>query len=275
MSGFYWITSFPKSGNTWIRMALWALSHGRPLDFDKFTNWIPMAARRVVFDEVLAVESADLTVEQVETLRPRLFEALACDAPEPLLRKVHEAWVLTPAGEPLFPSSVTLGAIYIVRDPRDVAVAVAHHFGMPFDAAIDFLASPDSRVGPSLPRRYLPYRMLNWGQHVEGWLDAPSLRVLLVRYEDMLADAPAALGHVAAFLGWDTNSDAIGRAAEATRFERLRAEEERGGFREKPPGMGRFFRRGQAGGWRDTLTPEQAARIERNHGTVMARLGYL
>ena len=35
-----------------------------------------------------------------------------------------------------------------------------------------------------------------------------------------------------------------------------------------------FFRRGEAGGWRDELTPDQATRIEADHASMMRRLGY-
>jgi hypothetical protein len=62
---------------------------------------------------------------------------------------------------------------------------------------------------------------------------------------------------------------------DAVRFDRLRAAEDQDGFVERQPGMDRFFRRGIAGGWRDSLSPEQIARIESDHGTMMRRLGYL
>lgn len=277
MSGFYWLASYPKSGNTWMRLALWALHHGRAIDFADFVGWIPVGGSRAVFDEVLGVESSDLTEAEIEALRPRLMEILAGEATAPMLRKVHDAWVRTPAGEPLFPPAVTLGAVYVVRDPRDVAVALTHHAGMTIDEAIALLGAPDAWLVTSARTtgRHLVSRLLSWSQHVESWLDAPDTRVLPVRYEEMLDDMPAVLGEVAAFLDWQAPPEAVAAAVEATRFERLRDEETRRGFREKPPVSPRFFRRGEAGGWRDTLTNRQAERIERDHGSVMARLGYL
>lgn len=260
-----------------MRLALWALHHGKPVDFMDFGGWIPMGGNRAIFDEVLGVESSDLTEAEIETLRPRLFEILSGETTEPMLRKVHDAWVRTSAGEPLFPPALTLGAIYIVRDPRDVTVALAHHAGMTIDEAITILAAPDAWLVTSARTtgRHLVCRLLSWTLHVESWLDAPGLRVLPVRYEDMLADMPAVLNRVATVLGWETRREALAEAAEATRFERLRDQERSQGFHEKPPGSERFFRRGVAGGWRDALSARQAERIEREHGSVMARLGYL
>jgi aryl sulfotransferase len=61
----------------------------------------------------------------------------------------------------------------------------------------------------------------------------------------------------------------------ATQFDRLRSEERAGHFPETLRGDRPFFRRGIVGGWRDTLSSAQVARVESDHGEVMARLGYL
>ena len=53
----------------------------------------------------------------------------------------------------------------------------------------------------------------------------------------------------------------LARAIKATTFEALRKQEEKFGFWEKPAGMQRFFARGQAGVWREDLTPAQVARL--------------
>jgi len=178
MSGYYWFASYPKSGNTWMRLALWALRHGKPVDFAEFAGWATVSGLRVTFDEMLGVESSDLTAAEIETLRPRLFEALARDELEPMLRKVHEPWVRTPAGEPLFPPAVTLGAVYIVRDPRDVAVALSHHQGVSVDKAIAFMGSPPLQRRSA--QQQLDFEWVSWHQHVESWLDAPGIRMLPV-----------------------------------------------------------------------------------------------
>ena len=277
MSGFHWLASYPKSGNTWLRLALHSLSRGgTPPDFAGPVDFASIASARSVYDACLDVESSDLTQEETANLRPRLYEAQARDAAEPLLRKVHDAWILTPAGEPLFPPAVTLGTIYIARDPRDVAVSLAHHRAIPLDEAVAFMGDPDAAFSPNLRRcsRQFLQRLLTWSGHAASWLDAPAPAPLLLRYEDMLADPALALVRAARHLGREAPEDAVRRAVEATRFDALRAAEERSGFRGKPPKAGRFFRRGVAGGWRDALTAAQAARIERDHGAVMARLGY-
>lgn len=279
MSGYFWLASYPKSGNTWLRLALWSLERdGAPVDFSAFLNFAPIAANRETFDAVLGIESSDLSPAEIASLRPRVYEAQAAMVTAPLFAKVHDAWTLTPAGEPLFPPSATLGAIYLVRDPRDVAVSYAHHAGLSVDHQIACMEDPDLVIAVQRHRArdQLPQRLLDWSSHVESWLEAPGRPPLLMRYEDMLADPVSALDRVTGYMGRPASRDVLERCAAATRFSALRAAEERDGFRERlAESSNFFFRRGVSGGWRDTLTAEQAARIERAHGRVMARLGYL
>lgn len=278
MNGYHWIASYPKSGNTWLRLALCSLRQGgAPVDFTQGGGFCPVASSRAAFDDQLGVDSCLLTEEEIMDLRPLFYEQEAASATGPLLRKVHDAQALTPSGEWLFPARLTLGAIYIVRDPRDVAVSLADHMGLDLDAAIDVMARPEAVLsrGTGTGTMQLPQRLLTWSAHVSSWLDAPQLSPLLLRYEDMLRDLPGELARVARHLGWDATPETIRGAAAQTRFEVLRAEEERSGFPEGVATADRFFRRGIAGGWRDTLSPTQAGRLERQHGDTMARLGYL
>ena len=275
MSGFFWLASYPKSGNTWLRLALGSLVQGgAPVTFRSRVAFAPIAASRADIEDVLDAQADGLTDEEAEVLRPRLYEAQARAATAPLFRKVHDALGRTCAGEPLFPPRVTLGSVYIVRDPRDVVVSLAHHNGTSIDRAVALMADPAATLSANITsgKWQLRQRLSTWSGHVESWLNQG--KSLLLRYEDMLVDPGDGLGRVARHLGLDAAPDAIQRAVEATRFARLRAAEDRDGFRESPITGARFFRRGVAGGWRDTLTAAQAERIVTDHSVVMARLDY-
>lgn len=276
MSGFYWLASYPKSGNTWLRIFLQSLSSGGDaVDINALTV-TRNAANSTHFEQALDIEPSDLTDDEIARARPRQYEIEAQEANVALLRKVHDAWEMTPAGEPLFPVDSTLGAIYIVRDPRDVAVSLAHHMGWTVDQAIAFMAEPAASLAKS--RRFIPQHfqqhLSTWSRHVESWLDAP-VGVHLLRYEDVLANPVARFGEVAHFLGFDASSAVLEAAVNAVSFQRLRAAEDMHGFAERMPNQDRFFRSGIAGGWRNSLSSEQIDRIEADHGPMMRRLGYL
>ncbi|WP_044564542.1 sulfotransferase domain-containing protein [Azospirillum sp. B4] len=276
MGGFYWIASYPKSGNTWMRLMLASLIEGgAPPDFTKTMGFASAAGAVTDMDLFLDVESSDLTpVEQAE-LRHDLAVVTAAAATGPQFRKVHDWWGLTPAGRPLFPPQVTLGSVYLVRDPRDVAVSWAHHSGLSLDDSIAFLARPGAVVATAGRwKDQFEQRLDSWSGHVASWLAADPAP-LLVPYERLSADPAGVLAQVAAHCAITASDAAIMNAVTVTRFDRLRREEETHGF-ELGQRRGRvFFRRGLAGGWRDTLSAAQADRIVQDHGPMMARLGYI
>lgn len=276
MNGFYWLASYPKSGNTWLRIFLESLLSGGTPDINALQSVGNSASVRDTFDRVLDIASSDLTDDEITRARPRQYEIEATKAQVPLLRKAHDAWRLTPAGEPLFPPELTLGAVYIVRDPRDVAVSLAYHMNQTVDQAILRMGDPEAVMERGRHRMpiQLPQLLMSWSQHVQSWLDAP-IPLLLLKYEALLADPVTHFGRAAQFLQMESARDKIAVAVEAVRFERLRALEDAAGFAERQPGMERFFRRGIAGGWHDSLSKEQIERIETDHGDMMRRLGYL
>jgi len=284
MSGIFWLASYPKSGNTWLRLALQSLeAGGAPVRFDEDKdNWWERKDRgrvggivssRPFFESHLNVESSDLTAEEIEELRPQAIIAWAEGENSPII-KTHDAF-LSSRGTPLFPDGSTRGAVVIVRDPRDVAVSFADHSGLSIDAAIDKMADPGGMLAGGTKRlaNQFSQRLPTWSGHLAGWLEAPVPK-LMVRYEEMKTDMASVLAKVAAFVEIDAPAAAVARAVAATGFDKLQAEEDRIGFRERAPNCRQFFRRGVAGGWRDTLTAEQVGRIETDHGAMMRRLGY-
>jgi hypothetical protein len=73
--GFVWVTAYPKSGSTWLRLAPWSLKHGGAApDFDVLDQgWLTMASNRALFDRSLGLDSAWLTDDEASSLRPAAF----------------------------------------------------------------------------------------------------------------------------------------------------------------------------------------------------------
>ncbi|MEL6991377.1 MAG: sulfotransferase domain-containing protein, partial [Pseudomonadota bacterium] len=97
--------------------------------------------------------------------------------------------------------------------------------------------------------------------HIRSWIEAPGLPRHVVRYEDMLTQAPQTVRGLLKFLSVEPNSAKLAKAIKATSFKNLKKQEEELGFTERPDGMKTFFAKGQAGVWRDELTAGQVARI--------------
>jgi hypothetical protein len=160
--------------------------------------------------------------------------------------------------------------VCILRDPRDVAVSQMHHIKQRKQhfAHEEYMALSSDRerlmvsirggklggreIQP-LGRRY--GRFLSWGR--EG--DA-----VVVRFEDLVGvegrgseeAQRLAVGRVAAHLGVEAGEETM-RAVQQGLF-----------------GVGRTFRKGQIGGWREELTAEHERAVEEVAGPLLVELGY-
>ena len=276
---FGWLVSYPKSGNTWMRMMLSSLmSGGGSVDINAIDSRIGIATFAEM-DEFLGVESCELTREEIAIARPALHAAIAADHDEPLiLRKVHDRYWRTPSGGAAFVPDISRGAVYLVRDPRDIAVSYSHHRGSEIDRMIGQMADDDVALASATLRgkEQLPQPLGSWNGHVLSWLDQTEIPTLAMRYEDMLSAPTACLAKVAMHLGIDTAEAHLHAAVVATGFDILSIQENASGFRERQTSaMAAVFRQGRSGGWREQLSAAQADRIVDRHGAVMARFGYL
>jgi aryl sulfotransferase len=272
-----WLASYPKSGSTWVRALLTALL----LDDGEFDlNQLghgPIASSRGHIEEWSGATTSDLTYAEIAWLRPQADARLDATLEATRYRKIHDALRAGETREPIVDPATTRAAVYIVRDPRDVAVSFAHHAGRTLDWAVGRMADPAgtfSRTTKSLDPQ-VPQRLGTWSEHVRGWIGHDLFPVVTVRYEDLHADPEDQLARIAEAGGLEVDNADLAAAVAAAAFARLRAKEAASGFRERAHRDREFFRRGIAGGWRDELPAELAARIEADHGEVMARLGYL
>jgi aryl sulfotransferase len=278
---FGWLASYPKSGNTWMRMMLRSLrNNGAPVDINESDQQSTILSRSD-FEEFFGAESSDLTQNEIDAVRPALHRAMARASKESLiLRKVHDRCWFTASGEPVFPPEVSRGAVYIVRDPRDVAVSAAHHFHIDVEESVRQMGNSNRIIARSSKRleTQLSQPLGSWSEHVVSWLDHAVMPVLLVRYEDMLVDSTKELARVVEFLGLSRkfNREACAIAAAQSDFTKLRQQEEEGGFKEKPPAATTlFFRQGRSGEGKKILPPSLTQKIVLDHSEAMARLGYL
>lgn len=287
MSGFVWLASYPKSGNTWFRMLAAGLAAGEAeIDINDPPERGGIASSRGSFEAVTLLESGLLTHEEADGLRPQVYESIAKDsedagedaggADRPRLLKVHDAYVTTPLGEPLLAGA--RGAILVVRDPRDVAPSLANHRRCSVDEAITFMNDPKAAFAATRRAQALQLRqrLLDWSGHAASWLRQSDVPVHLVRYEDLAAAPVETFAAAMAFAGRPVGRAEAERAVALAAFDRLRAQEEAQGFAEwrRQVDGRRFFRRGRSGGWRDELSAHQARRIEAAHADMMRRMGY-
>ena len=273
-----WLASYPKSGNTWFRVFLTNLMNesDEPADINKL-NSSPIASSRTLFDEATGLSSGEMTFDEIDNLRPEVYEYLAGKAGKTVFHKIHDAYTYNLAGEPIIPESATKGVLYFIRNPLDVAVSFAHHSSTTIDKMID---SMNSMKHSFCSRAYkqsnqLRQKLLSWSAHVISWTEEAPLPVHVVRYEDMVYRPEATFAAAASFAGLTYSDEQIQKAIRFSNILELQKQELKKGFKEKAPGASSFFRKGTTGGWQFELTQEQSEKIIEQHFKVMRKFGYL
>ena len=277
--GIVWIASYPKSGNTWIRVFLYHLMRlqgGHPREDDEI-NKLDRASTYEgrlfgLFEEFLGKKLETATREEVTNVRPQVHAPIAQRCDGLALVKTHNLLGQI-SGISTVNLSVSAGTIYIVRDPRDIAPSLAHHLGIPIDHAITVMGTSGYKNDNSAESAFEIWGA--WDEHVYSWTAQPHEAVIVLRYEDLIADPVRNFTAAVQHIRQSPTPEQIAEAVELSSFERLREAEKQGDFRERSERADRFFRQGAAGGWRQSLTDAQAERIVERHREQMTRFGYL
>ncbi|HAR51279.1 MULTISPECIES: sulfotransferase domain-containing protein [Roseovarius] len=257
-----WLSSYPKSGNTWMRslLAHYFMPKGKAPDINNLREFTTADVRQDFFDAANGGPFRGKDMQEWMQVRTKALRLIAGAKPNFHFVKTHCQPVKL-FDLPVIPPEVTAGAIYILRNPFDLAPSFARHQSCDIDTAIDRMANPDTIMGTPTGIIDLLGR---WDDHIDRWTNAPGLKKRVIRYEDMLAkpgpEMRALIGH---YLGQDVDAPKLAHAIKSTEFSKMKKQEEEKGFTERPEGMQSFFAKGTSGVWREDLTPAQVGRIRK------------
>ncbi|MEM6356054.1 MAG: sulfotransferase domain-containing protein [Pseudomonadota bacterium] len=257
-----WIASFPKSGNTWVRtfLARALPPPGTEIDINSLARFTTADVRQDFFDKASGrTPFVAKDMDEWLKVRPRALALIARSKPGLHFVKTHSK-VKAIKSVPLIPPQVTAAAIYLIRNPFDVAQSYSRHLGFDLDRTIDMMLNPEALLASNSQIFEVIGR---WDDHIKSWVGAPGLQRHVMRYEDMSADPAAAFRDLVSFLKVPVSDAQFEAALAATEFGKLKAQEEASGFRERPPHMAAFFAKGRAGSWREELSGAQIRRLRK------------
>lgn len=255
-----WLASYPKSGNTWMRslLAHYLMPPGKAPDINNLRAFTTGDTRQDIFNAAVGGPYKANTVEEWVRVRQKVVQMIAASKPNHHFVKTHCQPIKFFDME-LIPASVTSAAIYIMRNPFDLAPSFARHQSTDIDTAIDRMMNPETLMGTETG---IYDALGSWNDHVSTWTNAPGLPLHVVRYEDLLEKPARTMRALLKdFLKVPLDQPKLAHAIKATSFDAMKKQEEEHGFFEKPKGMQSFFAKGQAGVWREDLTPAQIERI--------------
>ena len=241
----------PKSGNTWLAYMLAILywkDYEQRINLGNVRERIPHIHHR----EYIIAKYQDLA-------DPRIFRQ----------------------EEPQFPEFYNR-VVFLLRDPRAALLSYYHMY------LVHFGISPEEVPLGDFVREYLkndcieelePY-LIRWDRHARYWMERArqGSGIILVKYEEMIADRGAVLGRVADFIGIPYSAEDLALAVGRGSFEAMqRNEYSHGveGLRRAANKEERFIRKGKVDSWREEMPLEVAEAIVGEFRPVMEQVGYL
>ena len=240
LSDDVFLVSYPKSGNTWTRFLIGNLVHQKDITFANIEEIVP---------DIYQHDSGFLS----RVKRPRIL-------------KSHEYF------DPRYKR-----VIYIVRDPRDVAVS--YYFHQIKFRNIDETVTIDASIDKFITGKFDIFG--SWGENVGSWLGTRSNdgKFLLVRYEDLLSQPVIEMEKIAEFLGLDKTKQELLHAIEKSSLSSMKVMEKETGKIWKPLDGTRidmkFVRSGKSNDWKDHLNSGSARKIENAWRDIMIKFWYL
>ena len=273
-----WIASYPKSGNTFIRsfLASYFFSDTGKFDFDLLYNILQFpslkfsktdlfskkdAAQNWIYNQNFFFNNKDTFLKTHNTLIE--FEGYKFTSPKQ-----------------------TRGAIYIVRDPRNVVLSMSHHYSLTYEESFKkMINSEASLLEKTFNNDHSNFTFLgSWSNHYKSWRDNNEFKVLFLKYEDFEENAEKEFKKILSFIyelkneKFIINDKKFSNALKSTNFTNLKNKENIYGFEESIySDKGKklnFFNFGFQNKWQKKLPHDIVKKINLSLKNEIIELGY-
>ena len=276
-----WLASYPKSGNTWVRSFLSAYYYSDNGKFNfKLLNNIKQFPSRDFFNrKILSVEDASDNW--------LIAQSRIKSKGEVCFLKTHNVFGAY-KGKNFTTSEFTLGAIYIVRDPRNVITSLMNHYSLNENEALSMINSVYRNLrDENNPEDYSNYSFISsWGNNFRSWKLSKSIETLIIKYEDLENNRFRTFKKIINFtdklmkLNNKIDFEKLKSSIESTNFDILKKKEELEGFEEaifsKKDGRTKtFFNLGSENNYKKLIKPQTSKTLKKLFKKEMKELGYI
>ena len=281
----FWISSYPKSGNTWLRFLIASYYYTKDGFFDEnVLKYIDQFPQKVFFkgfnyDPKTPTGTTKFWIKAQEKINQdkkiKFFKT------HNIFGSVNNFHFTNREN--------SIGCVYIVRDPRNVITSLKNFYEMNDSKAFKFITSKNQYiydVHKFVENGYSDFQFISsWEINYESWKFQKTIPVKIIRYEDLLNQTYSVANEVISFVNQITgNKEKISKnkivnAVSSTSFSKLKGKEEKEGFSEAPKSRVNdskipFFNLGPKNKWKTILNDDLKNKLNEVFKKKLEELDY-
>jgi hypothetical protein len=281
----FWISSYPKSGNTWLRILLASYYFTKDGTYDeKVLKNIDQFPQKKFFndfnyDKKIPTDTIKLWIKAQEKINQD--KKLKFFKTHNVFGKLNNFDFTNKEN--------SIGCVYVVRDPRNVITSLKNFYEMKDDQVFKWITNKNQYIYDLHKFEkdgFSGFQFISsWDTNFESWKMQKKIAIKIIRYEDLLNETYAVLNDVVSFINQTTNNkekiykNKIKNAVSSSSFSKLKEKEKKEGFSEAPKSkLGDskipFFNLGPKNNWKKILNDDLKEKLNKTFKKQLEELSY-
>jgi len=280
MKKIVWISSYPKSGNTFLRAMLSAFFYSKEGIFEQEYLMNISEFPRDFFD----FKSSNNFLNEVKEYR-KIQKKISNTDKKFIFLKTHSANLTINKIFPTINKDCSMCCINIVRDPRNVILSLKNHYNLDIKKSLNLLMNDKNFISMNDEDLSKGYTLtLDWASNYLSWKNQKDINTIFVKFEDLVFDQEKTFTYILKklkkFVNLEIDKKKIENVVKTTNFKYLRQLEEKEGFIEnKIMGISDnknfFFNKGPEQNFNKDLDPGILKEINKKYKNLLLELNYL
>ena len=280
----FWIASYPKSGNTWLRSLLSAYYYSSDGNFNqkllKNISQFPQKHHFANFDynpKIVTDTSRFWIKAQNEINRDSKLKFF----------KTHN--ILGAINNNNFTNKEnSIGGIYLVRDPRNIITSLQNHFELNKDEALKFMLSEKKYLYDYYQTNdFSDFQFISsWEKNYKSWTKQDIFPIKVIKYEELMNNTFETFKEIILFIEKITKIKKIfieskaKNSIQSTSFNKMKKIEQSKGFKESVLSKNHskkipFFHLGPKNDWKKIFNEDFIKNVTVKFKPLLKELNYI